>query len=268
MGTELNGDYADVRLVLTPMLDGPDELLAGYIGFYNRECRSTHVALQELKPLIITWYRLLTLMDVALGRDHQFEGNDELLHSWHLRLGFASAGAATSKMVLDATLAGLYVQGNALARHMLEMWQRMAFVQLRPDLAHLWFNKPDGSVNREPGTGTIQTTLRKLWKDKALVDQVEKHVTLLAQAAHPTGFTLGQLRTSETTSLAFGGHYIRPLSLRLIDRATLATALILREVMNDIPLTDEWHDEFELTLADRQTHLRAFHLAEENIEPN
>ncbi len=240
-----------------PLLPGPPDLIAGYRVLHDQEAKYAQIALREMPGAVAVWYRLLTLYDQAIRREHEFSGDDQDLPAWHLLLYLANVAGGTSKLVLDAALVGYYTQGFALVRHMLESWRQMVYVVIRPGEAHRWFKGPDGSNPREPRENTISNALLQHSTDKDLVRQVNHTIKALRKSAHPSGLAFGQTQTGREGFAQFGANYQRELCVRLIDWGTFATLILLREVSRAVPVSDAWLAEWQAVAKERARWLAA-----------
>jgi hypothetical protein len=184
---------------------------------------------------------MLTLLDTALRRTHEFDGEkDPDGIAWLLRIRLAAVAAGTSKVVLDAAIAGYYVQGFALIRHMLETWRQIVYVAIRPLEARRWYPAEDGTPRREPSENTITNVLRRHRPVAALAGAVEQSMRNLNEAAHPSGLALGQMATARPEHNQLGANFLEPMCLDLLARGTFANYLILRELRRDVAVPEAW----------------------------
>lgn len=219
----------------------PEPLIAGYRTFHMQEAKYTRIAFLELSGAFKPAFRMLTLLDEVLRREHDFAGEGELVGvAWLLRLRLATVAAGTAKVALDAALTGNYVQGFSLVRHLLETWRQMVYVGIRPWEARRWYPGSDGSPPREPKEGTITAALRAHRPVKRLAETVEEVMRALNKAAHPSGQALSQTATGRADHGQLGANYLEPQCLDLMVRLSFATYLLLNEVGRDVPITTIW----------------------------
>lgn len=97
-----------------PILDLSEAMLAGYLLLESDERQFTALALSEHSDFVAVWYRYLNLFrDVVLGEGSLRENtNWSVQHQLAMR--FAAVAIGTAKLVLDAGLAGYYMQASAL----------------------------------------------------------------------------------------------------------------------------------------------------------
>jgi hypothetical protein len=184
--------------------------------------------------------------------------------AWLLRLRLATVATGTTKMVVDAALAGYYVQGFSLVRNMLETWRQMVYVTIRPREAARWYAAADGSPAREPSENTITTALRSYPPVKELALVVEAVMKDMNKAAHPSGLAISQTATGKGAHNQLGANFLEPLCMDLFARGTFATYLILQELRQDVPVPEEWTQELEAVDAATGLGRAAYRRAEAN----
>ena len=111
---------------------------------------------------------------------------DRLAHTRRLQLIGGLAGS-TSKLALDATLAGSYTPAFALIQHMLEKWVRASHVAIRPEDAKRSYRQPGDPAARlrEPSDATMRKLIRQDPTRRALVTRVDETFGLMHTEAHP-----------------------------------------------------------------------------------
>ena len=223
-----------------PMLDGTEEHRR-LKALHEQEARYTEFALREMPDAVALWYRYLTLYDKALRREHESPSTfDDHHRAWDSRLRLASTAAATSKLALDAALAGYYSQAFALLRHMLETWQQMVYVRINPAAAQQWYS-PDGKRQpTEPLQSTIVNKLRKYGKqDRELghnAAEIERQITYLHKGAHPSGLAAAQVETGKPGFLQLGANYDRRFLGHVMSKGIVAQALLVKELTASVPV--------------------------------
>jgi hypothetical protein len=80
------GQPLQFAIAFRPMLNGPSSLMSGFRAFHEQESQYTFHSLRAQRSGFEVWYRLLTLGNELVRREHSFEVETELLPSAHLRL--------------------------------------------------------------------------------------------------------------------------------------------------------------------------------------
>jgi hypothetical protein len=251
------------RPAAKPILNASDTVMAGYVALHTQEAKYTAIALQKMRGEVEVWCRMLSLYNQALRQEHEapWPEGDVRFTAWHLRIRLASVAAGTSKVVLDAGLAGYYVQAFALIRHLLETWRQLAYIGIRPEDAHRWLPGEGGTPAVERKVGTMVAALHRHAKDTGDLElasnlrQVNSMVSVLRKAAHPSGLALFQTETGVAAHTQLGANFHRSTCAWLMSWGTLATAMLLHEIEKDTAVDEAWKTEFhEVSVARAALH--------------
>jgi hypothetical protein len=242
------------RPVPQQLTDGAE----GYVELERSERWAMHRAIAENQGLVEHWCRLLTLYREAMSGTREFDGPDAERHSWLVRQLMAAVVCGTSKMALDAALAGRYTQGFALCRHMLETWVQMVYVGFRPDQALRWSSGPNGEPPIEPSYGTLKRTVLCRTGNPGLFHVIDRLITQYNKGAHPSGLALGQVIGSTAGFIRLGATYQWQTCIRALDHGSFATLMVLGEITNTLPQNEGWHARLRATALRRRAWLEAY----------
>lgn len=211
------------------------------------------------------WDRALALYALTILGLFDFTGPQAEVPAWHLRFELLGMAIGTSKLALDATLAGYNVQAFSLIRHMLETRMQVACVAIRPDLAQLWYRRGEGLPPQEPKYKTMYKIVRDYVTDKAHVDQVDTMITELAKGAHPSGMALPQVAGPSEGKYRLGGTYSETLCVMALERGVYATLLLLIELSYLVGVTEHesWFAEYKSIFDDHRTWMDSNNAARE-----
>jgi len=245
------------HMACKPTLDGTADVIAGYRAFHVQEGKYTALALDAMPDAVATWYRLLSLFDRALRREHESPSTelDDQHRVWEIRLRLVSTSAATAKLALDATLAGYYSQAYALLRHLLETWQQMVYVRVNPSEAKRWWS-PDGILPASvPSTNKITNGLTAFGKtDRELGHNAAQVVIMIKEfhkGAHPSGLIVSQTNAGKAGFAQLGANFDRRFLANVMSKGTAAMALLLQEYARTSSVDTAWREEFAKILQSR-----------------
>ncbi|MDQ3411195.1 MAG: hypothetical protein M3509_03675, partial [Chloroflexota bacterium] len=135
------------------------DVLAGYQYLHLQEAKYTMRAMEAMPEAVKNWYGYLSLYVDTIRGDYECPADEDSdgCTTRMLRLHFANGATVTSKMALDAVLAGHYSQAFGLMRHMLETWAQIANIRLNSAVAKQWMGNPDpgGAPVYEPSYGAV-----------------------------------------------------------------------------------------------------------------
>lgn len=196
---------------------------------------------------VARWHRTLTLFTRTILGSFNFVGSERDVPSWHLRFQLLGMACGTSKLALDATLAGYNVQAFALIRHMLETRMQAAYVAIRADQAELWYRRGEGKPPQEPKYATMRKVVREYVTDKSHVDQVDRMITELRKGAHPSGMALPQTVGPSEGKYKVGATYSETLCVVALERGVYATLLLLGELSYLVHMSEDegWIAEYK-----------------------
>jgi hypothetical protein len=196
-------------------------------------CRkSTQLAFSQLLGV---WEDYLALMYQALAGEHD-HGEE---HFRDLNSRFFVVALNTSLAVRECCLDGLYVQGAALCRHLLETWPIVVYNRLNPQSAYSWLTTEDKAAT-PPSHGTTFKVLLKQpdYRSNAMV--VEKNYRECNKLAHPSERVLTAHETN-TSGFQQLGPGLNPRHARqLLGMALVATSLIVSELPHNLNLDQLW----------------------------
>lgn len=112
-------------------------------------CRSRH------SSDLLIWLRVLRLFSIGLNRDIDLPPADEpeKRAAFVLRHDFLLIAATSSKMVLDAMMAGYYTQAACLIRHMIDTWRKLLFIRVN-SVSDIWRWIPENLTPEEVKNAT------------------------------------------------------------------------------------------------------------------
>jgi hypothetical protein len=227
------------------MIEASD-LESGYRLLESAAQATRRQVVQHHGEAVERWHKTLSLYASTILGPFDFTGSEAEAPAWHLRFQLLGMAAGTSKLALDATLAGYNVQAFSLIRHMLETRMQVACVAIRPDLAPLWYRRGEGLSPQEPKYATIRKIVWEHVSDKAHVDQVHRMITELAKGAHPSGMALPQVAGPSDGKYRLGGAYSETLCVVALERGVYATLLLLAELSYLVGVEEDepWFAEY------------------------
>ncbi len=248
------------------VLPTPPEVHAGYRTLHIQEATYTRKALEAMPDAVANWYGYLTLYDQTLRREHEWpqDESSDAYWSWSVRLNLAAGALASTKLALDAALAGYYSQAYGLLRHMAETWEQMVYLRFNEEAGKQWFS-PDGvQPAREPSQGTILRGIRRHGKSErgllGNLNVVEEKVQALNKGAHPSGLMMVQVSTTTPGMRQLGGPLNEALLGACMDLGTVLMALLHHEIQHIAPVDADWETPFDALGEDRRQWQRAaFH---------
>lgn len=225
-------------------------VLAGYQYLHLQEAKYTMQALEAMPEAVKNWYGYVSLYVDTMRGDYECPDDEDSYTCTARMLGlhFANGAIITSKMALDAALAGHYSQAFGLMRHMLETWAQITNIRLNPAVAKQWMGNPGGTPTYEPSYGAVIKSLRKHAThlgEKANIQTGEGLIRQLNKGAHPSRILVAQIRTNEPGITRLGGNLNLERLREAMSIGTVATALLLHETAHLYPETDEWRSTFQ-----------------------
>ena len=137
---QMLGEFA----LLVPSGDEPPDISEGYIELERVQRLAGRWVIQEYRFAVALWYELLTHYRRAL------EGQTPALdNAGGARREILTLGLGSSKIALDATLAGYYSVAMACIRHIAECWFNSRYLECHPD-------KWPAFYRRTPGTPKVK----------------------------------------------------------------------------------------------------------------
>ena len=158
------------------------------------------------------------------------------------KMSLLSQNFASIKCAVDLALRGYYMQSVNLLRNVYENWIAFHYLSKYPDEAHFWLRP---SRNKQPPGHS--TMLNKLDKNfNPLKGQMRKWYGTLCHFAHSDAVgVLPQISTDfapNETSIHFGSTYKNNLFRASAYAISLWTGVMLVDISQWIPNTDEWHN--------------------------
>jgi len=222
-----------------PMPTDPIGLMSGHFTGYAHLSTDEAVfasrALGDAPQLWSTWYRTLNLFDSFFRKDIRLSDVDETgseiqMRAWEVQLRLCAAAIGAVKMSLEATLVGRYAQGFAMIRFIVQTWEFVEYLKLRPEMATAWVRFEGLPMQDKPSDGTIRRVLEKAGKSKEKDFKDTLNTALAVErrmngGAHPGPPSLWQTLTTPS-SIAFSGtHDERLVHQTWIDGVWAALAL-------------------------------------------
>ncbi len=239
----------------------PSELTNGYRGLVAMERRFAIHAVHEHRSQVEAWHRLLTLLAGPFAGGTRLAVAEEPAAADRLRFQLiAGIGAGTSKLSLDAAMAGYYSQSFALTRHMLESWAQAAYVRIRPEEAYRWYAQPGDPKqwDRPRSFDAVRKAIRPHIKPKGIVDRVDAVIKQLNKGAHPSPELLAQTVGVRLGQYVVGPSYERDLAAESFYFGVYATYLLLAEFMAYVEDMEAWAHELSVASRDLQAWLHVY----------
>jgi len=240
-----------------PMPDDPVGLMSGHFTGYaslsTDEAEFASRALRDSPELWSTWYRTLNLFDHFFRKDIGFSdsddsGNEIRARAWEVQLRMCAAAIGAVKMSLEATLVGRYSQGFAMIRFIVQTWEFVEYLKLRPELATAWVKFEGQAMQDKPSDRTIRNELKKAAKSKGedfkeTLDSALAVEQRMNGGAHPGPPSLWQTLTTPLTIAFSGTHDKRLVYQTWLDGVW--AALILAHSMSNLSRFDpDWTAEY------------------------
>lgn len=232
------------------------EWTQGYQALDFSEQRVMRLALNELGDFAELWYRLLNLyVEGILGVSIVQEEEAQL--PWEIRSQLIGLALGNSKAALDMGLAGYYSACYGLIRHLMETWEQVAYIRLKPESAIAWKWQEDESPRSqfEPGTTRRRKRLKADHEIKDALPIAKSLTKKLDKGAHPTLEGLLQTTGEGIGRHVIGATFKHPMALLALDAGIWANSLLLKELDHLRPQSNEWRQQ----VADIEERRRELH---------
>lgn len=232
-------DESHIQTAWLPIGAGSSGNFARYMRMQSESQRCASIMLRDFPEEIWTWHRLIGLLHEALDGDHDFTNHNDR----ELRARFLLIALSTSKAILDCSLGGLYVQGQALTRHLFETWRILVYLHLNPGTSRLWLSH-NGKVPTPPGDGKIAAGVSrsKEYADRAKF--VAARIKECQLMAHPSHAMLTAHDTHIQGKKQLGPGYLPTMSVRLLFNGGIATSLVVEQVIGALEVNTDWQIQF------------------------
>jgi len=159
------------------------------------------------------------------------------------KMSLLSQNFGTLKCSVDLALRGYYTQSVNLLRIVYENWIAFHYLDKYPDKAHLWLRA--SRKKKPPGHAAMLNAVDE--KFNPLKGQMRKWYSTLCSFAHTDAIgVLPQISTDFApgeTSIHFGATYKEDLFRASAYSICLWTGVMLSDISQWVPKTNEWHDK-------------------------
>ena len=230
---QMLGEFA----LLVPSGDEPPDISEGYIELERVQRLAGRWVIQEYRFAVALWYELLTHYRRAL------EGQTPALdNAGGPRREILTLGLGSSKIALDATLAGYYSVAMACIRHIAECWFNSRYLECHPDKWPAFYRRTPGTPKvKVPDTdGLIKDVIacNHPLAPSSTAKRMQKVWNEGSKGVHVSGEGMVQASSDDANVYHVGPTFSLSMALTTFANGLLATERLTRETVSILRFDD------------------------------